>query len=1015
MLSKPLEDLALLLGFDIPLVPSLAIAGVKADGAIIHWSLPEKQRGKSSFKYEILLNGVVVDSASVHEDAVIISGLQADKFYIARVALVHNQEFSSKSAPIRFRTKPASSGDFFQPQALDADLDSEAAPLVRVQTYRGLKDVANEQLVAPVPAIPRKRSNTNWRNAAVVVEAETQQVGVEAIDDLTERLDELRREHDEADRQAKEEEEEEQKQKDDLVKERDELRADFAEREKISRNLKKEVNIMERQNTAAQNERSKHERMLQQKLQERAKLKEDAVKWADEALTFMTQAEEIEHERMAYLERAASTKAALETRLATETALVKNLDDDIRETAAEIKKMERGVTNNSPSMDNHVSLVEQFQQDAEEDRLHNTRKYDLQNQYAAAVQRLEQAKQIYINNVQYLESLRERRQREEVAAAAASSSRDLTTLQERPMRQNSQSSRQHDSPRPSLYSPVSQPIFGAGAAAPAFTTGSIFSFGSAPADNEDLQKLTAGALLSPEAAEGFIPADLFAADDRHEVQPLPGLGALPGVSQLPGLGYTHEPVSPVSMSSRAASTFASPQASQQNLPFFLNSPDGFADSDGRSIRSNRSGLASGNTGSRFSAMFGLRQRPKNSSLDDANTGAPLGRFNSHSMPRQDQGLVGLGSASRKRNSSISGNHLAAPDADESTPPQIRKRPFTLNPFSKDKAGDAWPSTFSPFTKRPVSPRPVSTQSGELTRPSLDGSRWAVDSWQASESNAARASPLSLGGWTLPHNLGSAQSSRHQSIQHGMASQDIIEDDLDVIENSSEHQLAPIGTRPTNKKALEQMDVKLNPNAKDFKSFLSSMRLRDRDKSKGRLDGSSKATTPLAESQPFPNERDSPSHSRASRDGLSTTTLESSSESRRPSNELILSPTYSNSEAAASPHVGSNKESFMQKITRKSSSSKFTLPTFKREKSRLDRDSSVTASPNVPPAEDDEDDMSTSVSSLREPRESSDKVRGTARSWSNVLKLGKKKAGTETPSVSELSTASEATGDEDAEE
>jgi hypothetical protein len=80
VLNKPLEELASLLGFDIPFTPIVDLAGVKADGAVIHWSLPEKQKQRNTLKYEIHLNGTVIDTVSLQESAVIITGLQPNFF-----------------------------------------------------------------------------------------------------------------------------------------------------------------------------------------------------------------------------------------------------------------------------------------------------------------------------------------------------------------------------------------------------------------------------------------------------------------------------------------------------------------------------------------------------------------------------------------------------------------------------------------------------------------------------------------------------------------------------------------------------------------------------------------------------------------------------------------------------------------------------------------------------------------------------------------------------------------------
>jgi hypothetical protein len=127
-------------------------------------------------------------------------------------------------------------------------------------------------------------------------------------------------------------------------------------------------------------------------------------------------------------------------------------------------------------------------------------------------------------------------------------------------------------------------------------------------------------------------------------------------------------------------------------------------------------------------------------------------------------------------------------------------------------------------------------------------------------------------------------------------------------------------------------------------------------------------------------------------------------------DLARTPSYSNaSETAsnASPMLGSGsfgKESFIAKLQRKSSSGMWNLPTFKRDKSRLEPTAAASH-------EDEEEAMSASASSLGGGRESKEAQRGS-RSWSNALKLGKSsKKGGETPSVSGLSITSGADDEE----
>lgn len=1084
VLNKPLEELSSLLGFDLPSTPLIHLAGIKSDGAIVHWTLPDKPRQKSTLKYAIHLNGVVIGSVPVHESAVTITGLNPGSFYVARVALINNHDFSSKSPPIRFRTKPATTGDYFitVQDGHETDADGIQQLLPRIRPYRGLNDItpaspASTQMTRSASGGLEPKKSTNSRRlspAALGLDKHDAQLddseppeGAETIQQLTEKLDALRRETEEAEKLAREEEEEELRQKEELLKERDELRAEVNEREKASRNLKREVNTLERQNTAAQNERAKQERLLQQKKQERQKLKDDTVRWDREAEEMIADAERIRQDKEQYLEQVAKEKEIWRTRQAEEADKVRALEDQIKEKTSEIKKLERALKNSSPNgSEPEPNLVEQLQKDAEEERLWQMQKAALQQQYALLYGKVASNKRFYEEQMRYLETLRAERRRQEELAQYSSPPQTQERL---PRRGDSQRSRQaptrlsaSDSPRlgafPLNHSPFANNV---NPAPPGFTSAPFLNIQNGmtlphPTDNvgmseDDRDRMTGGAAMSPGAGAELLPADLFSSDDKntHEhVQPLPGLGSLPGLAGLPGPHLPSSaqdypgtgPVSPASASSRSPSVFASPQASMHNL--HIGSSDGVVDADGRSIRSTRSTRAtSGGTSSRFSGMFGIKQ--KNKAMSDE--GPPLGKANS--MPRQDQFLPGLDAASRKRNSSISGTVFQNPvdgglegsaDASSAAP---SRRGFGL--FSREKSG-GWPATFTGFGRRPTSPRPGSTHSNELPRPSMDSSRWGVEPWPSTDAaGGARSSPLAIGqGWNPPapqqsRLFGSRHPSRRPSLRNGAIGppEDIMEDeDSDALDPDQAAHLAPIGTKPSSGSKKAESAAKLNPNARDFKSLFSGMKFTGKDKAR---DGTasndrSDAETPVPSTSNTPvlagaGEEESPPNSRKSRDTRSFGTNESSlTESGENSAELTRTHSYTNSDAPSPSLAGSSKETLMQKITRKSSSSKFALPTFKREKSRLDTLSAVgaTSAPQAP-AEDDEDELSTSVSSLKEssqnrlsdkePRDIKDKDgKGSTRSWSNVLKLGKKK-GNETPSLSENSITTEEADEEEGEE
>lgn len=1085
VVQKPLDELAALLGFDIPLAPDINLASIKADGAIVHWFVPDKQKQKGSLKFEILLNGAVLDTVPITYTAVTISGLQPSTFYVVRVALVNNHDFGSRSPPIRFRTKPASSTDFFVPtvESHHTDHDGSTDTLPYVHQYRGLKDVVPAVVTSAPPvkegSLGRKRSVTARRPSPAALDLDCSAEpcafhdhvsdGHETLQHLTEKLDAIRREIEDIERQSKEEEEDEYKEKEKMIEDRDRLRAEVAEKEKANRELKRSVNVLERQNTAAQNDRSKHERLLQQKKQERHKLREDMARWDHETVEMRLDVERIRRSKLDYLHQTEQEKETLRARLAQEYASVRALDDAIREKNAEYKRIERAMKNSSPAsgIEPEPNLVQQLQQDAEEERQWIAHRATMQAQYAMSFQALEAAKRFYADQQRYLDSLRAERRRAEEPAQPQISSPPPT--QERlPRRGDSPRSRRAqsgngsaESPHlagfPINHSPLTHSAFTATlqgmptafptAASPFINlqNGMTLNLAADTISDEDRERLTAGAPMSPGAGAELLPTNLFSDDGERRnpanfVQPLPGLGSLPGLPSLLGAQPSqtlHDypaqgPVSPVSAGSRSPSVFASPRESNQMIN--IGSPDYTQDADRQSIRSNHSNLINNGTGapasSRFSSMFGIKPRVKAITADD---GPALGKAQSRSMPRADYGLAGIDLATRKRNSSISGPAFppdGVSDYSAEPPATSSRRRFGL--FGREKS-DGWPTSFTSFGRRPTSPRPGSTHSTELPRPSVDSNRWGIsvgESWPSADANGGvRNSPLGFGpGWNTPSAqqarlFGSRHPSRRPSTQYGgtTLSEHILEaDDPDALYPDQEPQFAPIGTRPP--PGLQKMDSQpkdaqtmLNPNAKNFKSLFAGTSRKDKRKT-----STDKNATPVASTSNTPSYRQrdldddaSPPNSRKSRDTRDTrsiaTTESSLAESGRNSTELALTPSYATSADAPSPLIGSlgsmGKESLMAKITRKSSSSKFSLPNFKREKSRLLVDqASAGAPPSTPAAvtsaEEVEDGLSASLRSLRE-REN----RASTRSWSSVMKLGKKKGGGETPSVSGLSAAS----------
>jgi hypothetical protein len=63
VLSKPVEELVALLGLEVPVAPVVSLAGIKADGVLLHWKPPDARA--SVLKYVIRINGIDSESPPV--------------------------------------------------------------------------------------------------------------------------------------------------------------------------------------------------------------------------------------------------------------------------------------------------------------------------------------------------------------------------------------------------------------------------------------------------------------------------------------------------------------------------------------------------------------------------------------------------------------------------------------------------------------------------------------------------------------------------------------------------------------------------------------------------------------------------------------------------------------------------------------------------------------------------------------------------------------------------------------
>jgi len=1099
VLSKPVEELINLLGLEVPVAPLVSLAGIKADGVLLHWKPPDQR--SSVVKYVIRINGIdsrylpdagspershsLVGDVSPQETSVTIENLQPDHYYVIRIVTLNAANFQAPSVPIRLRTLPVESEQFYnttpvkEPRETGQDDDFTPTPIIRPN--KNLVDIIMPPIIPPVmtrehsSSISRhRRSEPGRRNSPASQTADQARSAQEASDSsetikqLTEKLDTFRRELEDMERQIKEEEEEFQSQKALLVEKRDEKKSALKEKEDASRDLRKEVATLERANAAAQTRRTQQEKMLQKKEAERKKLKEDTTRWEREAEELRVSTDEIQKQRVEYEASSETRIQELQNKHAEELQTNKSLEEVNRQKGIQIKVLEEERKTLEAGEDmGDTEGVETAE--AEENRRWDELHSSLQQRYAEAWQLYTEAERANHELSTRLAYLQQRRMSQpqlmsgmapEFVPARRSSTRSRPLSMREPLIPSIpggfvpstaapfNSGISTTSPPFSSVTPYFNPVNGMAIPPPSAHTSSF--------SQADLESLTGGGPMSPTAG-ALLPSGLFGddaglTDDENEDDPGPPQAPLdpsPNLRHvLPGLGapgtleHVQGPSSPVSVQSR--SPFASPRDSAGQLGFYPTNENNM-ESDRRSIRSTSSSFKNPPT-TRFGSLFGLnRQRGK--TFDQ---GPPLGSLKlsqSQSLPRQDNGdLDPIGTQRRRGSHSGSAWYNAfmptktQPAEPSSSPKHVATRKRAFNMFGGK--GDPWLGSGSGLD-RPSSPRQGSTKSGEanvLPRPSTESQTrfgWSVDAFNS------RSSPLGV-DWSINNTNTSSWSrlpSRRPSMQHGstvsLLNDELLQDDIpDFPSTTRSPTQAPIGTRPQSSASYLPFMIpptppkQLNPDAPTFKSIFT--REDKAERAKKAAEKAEKAAEKAAEkvakkaekkeekkakssrkdkdksvvldlaAHDSGREANSPMAPRFSRDNQSLSTADFSDASPRESLERSISQTSDLHPLSA------GKESFIQKLSRKSSTSQF-LQFGKAKTSLFSKRSSEAMTPD----EMDEDVGGLSIRGTDSPGHSpgigTPKDKSSALSWSSIKRIGKR--GDKTPSLHE-SIASETTGDED---
>lgn len=1012
VLSKPLDELIGLLGLEKPAAPTVSLASVKADAVILHWKAREQSKG---VRHSVHVNGtngrkwqemglqnaadmiIAVGQVSPLDPIIAISNLQPDKRYVIRIVTTNESNFQACSDAIRVDTKSAESADFLGGPLKS---DEEEHHDVHTPVIRPFKaPVESAPPAPPAPAMTREHSNsisqqkraiTAKRQSAPNVDPPMDAEPLEpegTLRELTEQLDKLREENEKIEKQLVDEEKEFKESQISLTEQRDILKGSVNAKESASKKLRQRMAKLDHDNAAAASKKSGLERQLQQKQQEREKLKADMDKYDQEVEDIKVEIEHWNEERVTYRVETDTKISDVREKQASELNAYKALEESIKEKVSMIKELE----DEKKRLDQQDDVVAQSPQGLsfDADPQWHMRMVQLRATYAQAWQAFQAAREQSHQAQETLQFWMQRRASNPQLFVPSPSIDLVPGRRPSQRRTRAPSLRNELSPQTAGFNVSSGAPYSTNIASisPSFSTMSPF-FNSVNGmtlppttqtitmSQEQMDQLTGGAPTSPSVAGALLPSGLLgdeAEPSKPEPQPprtgtssnrnsrafddFPNSNLLPGLGAAQILDQVKDPSSPVSVQSGSPSVFASPRESSTHLPFSPPPEGMMMESDRRSIRS-ATGSARGvgapsSTGTRFASLFGFnRQRGKTFSDEGPALGS-LKVAESQSFPRQDlaeQDPIGSrrrGSYSGNWTDSLHGVFSRASTASAGTDPPTRRGRFNM--FSSKT--DSWPSAAVP--DRPSSPRPGSTASSEtnlLPRPSTDGATrfgWTV----TGDVLGQRHSPLTADWGMTATNSWSRHPSRRPSVQYGSSlslgqEPSIFEGpgDVDLQAPMTSAKQAPIGTRPSSSRT-DAEKPKLNPEAKSFKTLFTREKKekpdkpdasspedakeskkskkakgKDKDKKKDAEEKDKPPTTPDIRIE----DKDSPSpeSSRKSKDAARSISGDNEgNEFLRESFEMLGRQT---SHTLSEGQGATPKESFMQKLSRKSSASMFSL-------------------------------------------------------------------------------------------
>ena len=921
--QKPLDDLEDVLGIDVPPVPEVSLSSITKDAILLYWKPPDNYH--PPLRQCIQINGVNIEEFEHSDGSVQLAGLQPGHSYGIRAIATNNAGNSTYSRLIQVQTIPRD-GNVGVRQLAEADQN------------HARRNVTARRVSQPIP-------NNETLSTPTKQDLDANSGGEmgESIGLLNARLDALRQSKDEVELDLKQETEELESQKHALYQNRDRVKQRLEDQEKEFQEKRKQVNELEKQLKSSQRRKQTKEKSLQQKKTEKQKMQDDIERWMEESIEMEEKRGALNTHKVTLEENCSQKMQQMQERITTIVSEIRSLDEEIKELG--IKVNERRKT----------ARVMQDEEDKDSERreqLHEMRMAQLDADFRAIYAEHYQYDADLQRMLEYRTSLAEDRLKNPARYAMLPGVEYSSQLG--PVRRIRAGSRMGTSRL----------------AGQQYSTGMSFNTGYnlfpgnslgmstrmaylgplAPTRHQDIDSLTGGALVSPSANQ-LLPKNLLGDVDEDYILDPAEYPFIDTLNQRSG-SWDQDPQSPQSMYSASHSALNSPHESFTSIPNLYS-----IDADGNSINSTGSPYLPNLTATsdvsgarRRSNIFGFgRQRPKSSVYDLPPLGS-LKTSQSHSFPLTPDSEP---SARKKNGHSVWASPMAnllsrgttsVGDDGPETPNLSRKTKRSIFGSKLDPL-----EVLNQFD-RSSSPRPPSTSSHDigLPRPSSDSNPFG---WSNTEGMRQRASPLG-GDWAAVSGTTawSRSQSRRPSVQYGSASNlslGSVPIDLDEFGMPYKAtQPAPIGTERFNIRTAMKATPKLNPAAPSFtarlftkkektsKSDLEAdgtepVKVKSKGKSKGKKDKAKDKNhdTRHATSSEFDtgkiSEDGSTSHSHASprlsRDTYSYT-QDDESQSSMPEISIVNSTegqTLSTPTSAAPA-----RETLMQRITRKSSSSKF---------------------------------------------------------------------------------------------